>query len=230
MLFPNFDKGPKKVILQKVPLKMTWWQNTHFSLLLELLYAVVKFQTYGWSDEDTWSYWSVARQKQRARWKDHSWESVLVFSILFEGMDILAGLMENLFDPWFHNGYKDVIYGVSNHKSFNTKAYRWGESWLIYFNCLNDVLWLLVLCYLCLPRGALVWSSMCNCGISWSYSLTFVAFGKALQQANRLENRVQLFNAESHAIAVKPVHGIDDAIAKFVFDKCVKKWICIFPW
>ena len=72
---------------------------------------------------------------------------------------------------------------------------------------------------------------MCDCGISWSYSLTFVVFGQALHQANRLENLVQLFNAESHAIGIKPVHGIDDAIAKFVFDKCVeKKWICIFPY
>ena len=28
---------------------------------------------------------------------------------------------------------------------------------------------------------------------------------------------------QSHAIGIKPVHGIDDAIAKFVFDKCVEK-------
>ena len=34
---------------------------------------------------------------------------------------------------------------------------------------------------------------------------------------------MQLFNAESYAIGIKPVHGIDDAIAKFVFDKCVEK-------
>ena len=77
--------------------------------------------------------------------------------------------------------------------------------------------------YLCLPRSAFVWPAMCDCGISVSYSLTFVAFGQALHQANRLENLVQLFNAESHAIVLKPVHGIDDAIAKFVFDKCGEK-------
>ena len=41
---------------------------------------------------------------------------------------------------------------------------------------------------------------------------------------------MQLFNAESHAAGIKPVHGIDNAIAKFVFDKGVeKKWICLFP-
>ena len=50
-----------------------------------------------------------------------------------------------------------------------------------------------------------------------------VAFGQALHQANRLESLVQLFNAESHAIGIKPVHGIDDAIAQFVLDKCVEK-------
>ena len=48
-------------------------------------------------------------------------------------------------------------------------------------------------------------------------------FCQALRQANRLENLVQLFDAESHSIGIKPVHGIDDAIAKFVFDKCVEK-------
>ena len=51
----------------------------------------------------------------------------------------------------------------------------------------------------------------------------FFAFGQALHQANRLENSVHLFNAESHAIGIKTVHGIDDAIAKYVFDKCVEK-------
>ena len=85
-----------------------------------------------------------------------------------------------------------------------------------------------MLCYLCLPCSALVWPAMCDCGISWA-SLTFVAFGQALHQANRLKNLVQLFNAESHAIGIKPVHGIDDAIAKFVFDKCGEKKICLFP-
>ena len=34
---------------------------------------------------------------------------------------------------------------------------------------------------------------------------------------------MQLFNAESHAIGIKPDHGIDDGIAKFVFGKCVEK-------
>ena len=85
-----------------------------------------------------------------------------------------------------------------------------------------------MLFYLCLPRSALVWPAMCACGISWSYSLTFVAFGQALHKAIRLETLVQLFNAESHAIGIKPVHGIDDAIAKFVFDKCVEQNVYVY--
>ena len=47
---------------------------------------------------------------------------------------------------------------------------------------------------------------------------------------NRLENLVQLSNAESHAVEMKPFHGIDNAIAKRGFGQmCQKKWICIFP-
>ena len=41
---------------------------------------------------------------------------------------------------------------------------------------------------------------------------------------------MQLFNAESHATGIKPVHKTDDVIAKFVFDKCVeKKGYVYFP-
>ena len=51
----------------------------------------------------------------------------------------------------------------------------------------------------------------------------FFVFDQALHQVTRLENLVQLFNAESHAIGIKPVHGIDKAIAKYVLDKLVKR-------
>ena len=34
---------------------------------------------------------------------------------------------------------------------------------------------------------------------------------------------MQLFNAGSHAIGIKPVHGINDAIAKYLFDKFVTR-------
>ena len=37
------------------------------------------------------------------------------------------------------------------------------ESWLLYFNCLPDVLWLLVFC--AFPHGAMGWSAVCDCGI-----------------------------------------------------------------
>ena len=36
-----------------------------------------------------------------------------------------------------------------------------------------------------------------------------------------MKNLVQLFNAESNAIGIKPVHGI----AKYVFDKIVNKMV-----
>ena len=48
-------------------------------------------------------------------------------------------------------------------------------------------------------------------------------FDQALHQATRLENLVQLFNAESHTLGIKLVHGIDDASAKYVFNKFVKR-------
>ena len=55
-------------------------------------------------------------------------------------------------------------------------------------------------------------------------------FDQALQQATRLESLAQLVNAESHPVGIKSVHGIDDAIAKYVSDKFIKKqWICICP-
>ena len=55
------------------------------------------------------------------------------------------------------------------------------------------------------------------------YSFTFFVFDQALHQANRLKNMAQLFSAESNAIGIKPVHGIDNAIAKYVVDKSVEK-------
>ena len=167
MPFQNFDTGPKKVVLQKVPLKITWWQNTHFK-------SITRTALCCHTISNLWLIWwrhlaTLIRCKAKTKsTKKIILERVFLFlSLLFEGMDILVGLMENLLEPWYHNGYKDVIYGMSNNKTFDTKAHRWGESWLIYFNCLNDVLWLLVL-YLCLPRGAFVWPAMCDCGISWS--------------------------------------------------------------
>ena len=188
-------KGPKKVIRRKVPLKMTWWQNTHFKPITRTALCCHKISI-------SWLIWwrhlvKLIHCKANGEHVEKIIpERVFLFlSLLLEDMYVLAGLLENLLEPWCHNGYKDYIYGVSNHKTFDTKAYRWGESLLIYFNCLNDVLWLSALSCLCLPRSAFVWPEMCNCGIYWSYSNTFIAFGQALHQANRLENLVQLFNA-----------------------------------
>ena len=86
----------------------------------------------------------------------------------------------------------------------------------------TDVLWLFVLCYLCLPHSVLVRPAMCDCGIAWSYSL--FCFLSSFTPGNQIGNLVQLFNAESHAIGIiMPVHGIDDAIKKYVFDKFVNR-------
>ena len=37
------------------------------------------------------------------------------------------------------------------------------------------------------------------------------------RERERLENLAQLFKVESNAIGIKPVYGIDAAIAKYVF-------------
>ena len=45
------------------------------------------------------------------------------------------------------------------------------ESWLLYFNCLPDVLGLSVFCG---PSTRCVgWSAVSDCDISWSFSFTF---------------------------------------------------------
>ena len=64
------------------------------------------------------------------------------FSLFFEGIDILDGVMENLLKPWCQEGYKYVLYGVSKRELVDLLKL---SSWC-----------LLVLCYLCLPLSALV--------------------------------------------------------------------------
>ena len=51
----------------------------------------------------------------------------------------------------------------------------------------------------------------------------FFVFDQALHGNQIKKNLVQLFNIKSHAIRMEPDHGIDDAIAKYVFDKFVKR-------
>ena len=65
-----------------------------------------------------------------------------------------------------------------------------------------------MLCYLCLPRSAFP---------DHTHLFLLLLVKLYTRQTD------WLFNAESHAIGIMPVHGIDDAIAKFVFDKCVEK-------
>ena len=49
------------------------------------------------------------------------------------------------------------------------------KPWLLYFNCVFAVVWVLSVS---LPHGALGnWSVVCDCDISWSYSLALSLFG-----------------------------------------------------
>ena len=39
------------------------------------------------------------------------------------------------------------------------------ETWLLYFNCILDVMWHKFCIF---PKGAVGWSTVCDCGIYWS--------------------------------------------------------------
>ena len=47
-------------------------------------------------------------------------------------------------------------------------------SWLLYFNCLLRSFD--SKCSVCLPRGAVGWSAVCDCDVFSSYSLTFSCY------------------------------------------------------
>ena len=79
------------------------------------------------------------------------------------------------------------------------------------------------LCYVISVFIAVPWFGLQCVIVVFHDHTNFFAFDQALHQATRWESLVQLFNAESHAIGIKPDHGIDDAIAKYVFDKFVKE-------
>ena len=116
-------------------------------------------------------------------------------------MVILEGLVENLLELWCQEGYKDVIYGVSNHKKRH-------QSSMCY----------VISVFLTVP----LFGQQCVIGVFPDHTHVFLFFIKLYTRQPDWKNLVQLFNAESHAIGIKPVHGIDDAIAKYVFDKFVK--------
>ena len=80
---------------------------------------------------------------------------------------------------------------------------------------------MLVLCYLCLPRSAL-FGMQCVIVVFPDHTTHFLLLLLAKLYTRQTDWKTW-FNAESHAIGIKPVHGIDDAIAKFVFDKSVEK-------
>ena len=73
------------------------------------------------------------------------------------------------------------------------------------------------LCYVISVFLAVPWFGLQCVIVVFPYHTHFFVFYQTLHQATRLENLVQLFNAESHAIGIQPVHGIGDAIAKYAF-------------
>ena len=52
-------------------------------------------------------------------------------------------------------------------------------SWLLYFNCV-----LVVLSGTALPRGVVDVSAVCECGISWSYSLNFSCYLRYIRRSS----------------------------------------------
>ena len=76
---------------------------------------------------------------------------------------------------------------------------------------------MLVLCYLCLPRSAL-FGLQCVIVVFPDHTTHFLLLLLAKLYTGETDWKTW-FNAESHAIGIKPVHGIDDAIAKLVFEK-----------
>ena len=69
-------------------------------------------------------------------------------------------------------------------------------------------------CYVISVFLAVPWFGLQCVIVAFPDHTHFFVFDQALHQAIRLESLVQLFNAESQAIVIKPVHGIDIAITK----------------
>ena len=76
-----------------------------------------------------------------------------------------------------------------------------------------------MLCFHCLPCSAFVGLQCVIVVFPDHTHILFFVFDQALHQETEMKNLMQLFNAESNAIGIKPVHGIDNAITKYVFDK-----------
>ena len=67
---------------------------------------------------------------------------------------------------------------------------RWRrESWLLYFSCLLNAMWLLSF------FASMGWSAMCDCGISWSYSFSFLS-GNETNQLIKLSYNLRLLFAQ----------------------------------
>ena len=105
--FQILTNAPKRLFSRKFLWRWHDDRTLILSLLQELLYAVTKFQTMANLMKTPGHVAKIIHERV-----------FLLLSHPFEGMDILSGLMENLLEPWCHNGCKDVIYGVPDHKTF----------------------------------------------------------------------------------------------------------------
>ena len=106
---PKFWQRPQKGYSSDSSSVWRWHDDRtlSLSLLLELLYAAQNFKL------------MTDLMKTRGHAKRSLVRVFLFLSLFLESMDILAGLMENLLEPWCHTGYKDVMYGGLNHKTFD---------------------------------------------------------------------------------------------------------------
>ena len=198
MSFPNFDKGPKKVILQKVSLRMTWPQNTHVKPITRTALCCCH------KISNLWLIWwghlvTLIRCKAKTKSmleKSFLRECSFFHSLLFEGMAILA------FD--------------TKHISEERAGWFTLIALMMYFDCK---------CYVISVFLAVPWFGLqCVIVVFPDHThLLLLLLIKLYTRQTDWENMVQLFNAESHANGIKAVHGIDDTIAKFVFDKCVEE-------
>ena len=72
-----------------------------------------------------------------------------------------------------------------------------------------------------LPRSAFVWPVMWN----WVFHdhTRFFCFWSSFTPGKQIVKPGAAVQCRKPRFGIKPVHGIDDGIAKYVFDKCVEK-------
>ena len=150
---------------------MTWWQNTHFKPITRTALCCHKISNW----LILWRH-LVTLIHCKAKTK-----STLKRSFLGECSYFLVSSMKAwiFWRVWWKTCWnRDAIVSIKTYYMVCQTTKRLtpkhiGEERAGWFTVIALMMywWLLVLCYLCLPRSAFVWLAMCDCGISWSYSL-----------------------------------------------------------